>query len=46
MRKDGSLRLSKNAVDAPDIAPPITATSYEHSMKTQHSVLLLINQGF
>src|SRR5260370_13744116 len=45
MRSDGSLRLSKKAVEARAIAPPITATSYEHAMKKQDSALLLNNQG-
>jgi hypothetical protein len=45
MRNDGSLRLSRKAVEAPAIAPPITATSYEHAIKRQDSGLLLINQG-
>src|SRR5271165_2654910 len=42
MRNDGSLRLSKKAIEAPAIAPPTTATSYEHAIRRQDSSLLLL----
>src|SRR6266481_8240057 len=44
IRSDGSLRLSKNAVDAPAMAPPMIRTSCEHSMEGKNWILWPINQ--
>jgi hypothetical protein len=38
------LRLSKNAVDAPAMAPPMIRTSCEHSMEGKNWTLWPINQ--